>query len=424
MLKIPPIACAAAFLIAVALLTSGTHVLAATQESVLDNFAHTQDGALPAAALIFDSSGNLYGTTVAGGSDTTGTAFQLVPSSDGTWTENVLHSFSHTSNDGWQPEAGLALDKDGNLYGTTLYGGAYCTDQGGCGSVFELSPGSNGTWTEKLLHSFCARSRCADGNFPYGGVILDAAGNLYGTTSSGGEHNGGTVFAMTHSKKGWTENVLYSFAAFRGDGSQPRAELIFDRSGNLYGTTYAGGASHYGTVFELTPGAKGTWKESVLYSFTGSGADGANPWSALVMDAAGDLYGTTLFGGCSDYGCGTVFEMVMRKNGTRTEKVLFDLCTTSTCPGGSYPRGGVVLDSKNNLYGTTTEGGAYYYGTAFELTSDREGNWSETVLHSFPSSETDGFTPESALVLGGDGKVYGTTASCEDGNGSVFEISF
>jgi uncharacterized repeat protein (TIGR03803 family) len=417
-----PMTLAAASLLALALITGRTQAFAATHESVLANFPSTQDGALPSAGLIFDSSGNLYGTTVAGGSDTTGTVFQLVPNADGTWTENVLHSFVHTTDDGWQPEAALVMDNSGNLYGTTLYGGAGCADQGGCGSVFELSPGSGGVWTETVLYSFCTRSQCKDGNFPYGGLILDASGNLYGTTSSGGGNHKGTVFELTPSDGKWTEKVLYNFAATTTDGFGPHCTLVFDKSGNLYGTTYQGGTYHVGTVFELTPGGKGGWTENVLHSFVG-GEHGANPDAGVVFDASGNLYGTTL-SGCSAYGCGTVYELVLQSNGKRAAKVLLDICTTPGCPGGNNLRSGVIVDAKGNVYGTATEGGTNIYGTAFRLTSDKQGNWSETVLHSFPSDDKDGYTPAAALVLDKDGNLYGSTYASKGGNGSVFKISF
>jgi uncharacterized repeat protein (TIGR03803 family) len=411
-------------LIAFVVLASSSLVFGAAKESVLTNFPQTQDGVAPAAGVIFDSAGNLYGTTAQGGSDTTGAAFQLVPNGDGTWTENVLHSFLHTNNDGWQPEASLVMDAKGNLYGTTVYGGANCEDQGGCGTVFELSPGSGGSWTYSIIYNFCDRTRCEDGNFPYGALILDGSGNLYGTTYGGGTRAVGTVFELSPSGGKWTETVLHSFTGTTADGSRPQSTLIFDKSGNLYATTRLGGTKNLGTVFELTPAGKGKWKETVLHDFVGGADDGANPDDGVVLDAAGDLYGTTINGGCSDYGCGTVYELVMHSDGQRSRKILLNLCTAVGCPGGNNPRGGLIMDSKNNLYGTTTAGGANLYGTAFKLSSNGKGIWKETVLHSFPSSETDGYTPESSLIFDKDGNLYGTTGSCRDGNGTVFKISF
>jgi hypothetical protein len=239
----------------------------------------------------------------------------------------VLYSFcaqgGTACTDGQYPYAGLIGDTSGNLYSTTYAGGAY-----GGGTVFELTPPAKGkiAWTETVLYSFCAETNCTDGDTPLAGVIMDASGNLYSTTFLGGVHGGGTVFELTPPAKGetaWTETVLYSFCAqgagYCTDGTELSAGLIMDRSGNLYGTTGGGGAYKYnGTVFELTPPAKGkiAWTETVLYSFCAQGGaactDGAGPFAGLIMDWSGNLYGTTYEGGANcqpNYGCGTVFEL-------------------------------------------------------------------------------------------------------------------
>lgn len=225
--------------------------------------------------------------------------------------------------------------------------------------------------------SLLATSKCAAAEKPhtfpesaqyrsttFGESTRDATGNLYGTTQEGGAHASGTVFELTPSQGGWTETVLYSFA----ENYYPEAGLLIDRAGNLYGTTEGGGTSNGGTVFELTPQAGGGWKETLLHSF--AGGDGSNPCAGLILDAAGDLYGTTQGGGTHSYG--TVFELIPAGGGKWTEKVLYNF----TGPRGAYPYAGLILDAAGNLYGTTFAGGMYsscpygtnYCGTVFELT--------------------------------------------------------
>ena len=276
-----------------------TSTWAAAEEKVLHSFSGGADGTYPYGGLIFDAAGNLYGTTTSGGTSNTGTVFELTPAAGGTWTEKVLHSFSGGT-DGIHPYAGLIFDAAGNLYGTTDLGGAY-----GYGTVFELTPAAGGTWTEKVLHNF--NNGGTDGTRPYARLTFDAAGNLYGTTYGGGAYNSyGTVFELTPAAGGtWTEKVLHSFGSGT-DGLIPYGGLIFDAAGNLYGTTAYGGTNDLGTVFELTPKAGGGWTEKVLYSF-GDGTDGVSPLAGLIFDAAGNLYGTTQHGGTYNYG--TVFEI-------------------------------------------------------------------------------------------------------------------
>ena len=234
----------------------------AANETVLYTFnPRYTDGAFPYSSLIMDGAGNLYGTTYQGGTNFYGTVFELTPNAGGGWTEKVLYNFNGT--DGAYPYAGLVMDAAGNLYGRTLFGGTYTA-----GTVFELTPHADGTWTEKVLHHFNG----SDGSHPYGSLIFDTHGNLYGTTNHGGKRNSGTVFELTPQADGsWTETVLHSFGKDK-DGVSPEASLIFDTDGNLYGTTRYGGTydscdSGCGTVFELTPQADGSWTEKVLHNF-------------------------------------------------------------------------------------------------------------------------------------------------------------
>jgi uncharacterized repeat protein (TIGR03803 family) len=312
-------------------------------EITLHNFAGP-DGMSPFSSLTFDPAGNLYGTTVDGGASGGGTVFKLTPSG-GLWVETVLYSFAGGV-DGAFPNPGVIFDGSGNLYGTTSFGGV---DENG--TVFELMH-SNGSWKETVLHSFTG----TDGSNPYAGLIFDSVGDLYGTTFSGGADGDGAVFELMPKNGTWTEVVLHSFAGL--DGENPYASLIFDLAGNLYGTTVGGGASGGGTAFELTP-LGGIWTETVLWSFVGV----YGPEGAVIFDKAGNLYGTTLRGGTD--GTGTVFELTPSGGGW-TETVLHNF--TSTGGDGLYPHDALIFDSAGNLYGTTAGGGAAGDGVAFEIT--------------------------------------------------------
>src|ERR1022692_3318787 len=246
---------------------------------------------------------------------------------------------------------------------------------------------------EKVLHNF--NNDGTDGTLPYGGLIFDAAGNLYGTTSVGGTSNTGTVFELTPAADGtWTEKVLHSFSGGT-DGIHPYAGLIFDAAGNLYGTTELGGAYGYGTVFEVTPAAGGTWTEKVLHSFYNDGTDGLEPYAGLILDAAGNLYGTTQDGGTAF--TGKVFQLTTAAGGTWTEKVVH---TFGSSTDGIDPVAGLIFDGAGNLYGTTSRGGTYNLGTAFELTPAGGGTWTERVTHSFGNG-TDGANPQAGLIFDG-----------------------
>jgi uncharacterized repeat protein (TIGR03803 family) len=313
------------------------------------------DGDWPWAGLVMDKRGNFYGTTSAGGSSNAGTVFKLGP----TGKETVLYSFKGYA-DGNEPEDNLILDNEGNLYGTTFYGGTGTgcgVPDGGCGTVFEVTQAG----TETVLYSFGVGA--ADGNFPTSGLVRDAEGNLYGTTAYGGLVNGsycpvgcGTVFKLSSTG---TKTTLYSFTG-NADGSDPQGSLLLDAQGNLYGTTVGGGTfgagcgDGCGTVFKVT--AAGT--ETVIHSFTG-GADGSGPFSGLIRDAKGNFYGTTRDGG--SVGAGTVYKLTP----AGTETILYDFAGSGN---GFSPWSGLVMDAEGNLYGTTAYGGAYGYGTVFEVT--------------------------------------------------------
>ena len=400
---------AASAIFAATLFVMSTGAAAQVQEQVLYSFGNA-DGAQPDAGLIFDGAGNLYGTTYAGYVPSEGTVFELTPATGGGWTEKVLHDFNNDGTDGTYPVAGLIFDGAGNLYGTTAFGGTY-----DLGTVFELTPAVGGGWAEKVLHSFGGSG--SDGIEPQSSLLIDGAGNLYGTCG-GGTYHKGMVFELTPSAGGnWTENVLHEFTGT--DGAGPLASLIFDAAGNLYSTTAAGGTYNKGTVFELTPAAGGIWTEQVLYSF-GNGTDGVNPYAGLIFDAVGNLYGTTYLGGT--YNQGTVFELTPAAGGGWAEQVLHNFNFDSS--DGRGPDSGLVLYA-GNLYGTTGSGGVYNNpgGTAFELMPAAGGGWIEQVLHSFGSG-TDGSTPVGGLIFDSVGNLYGMTTYGGTYNlGTVFEFT-
>jgi uncharacterized repeat protein (TIGR03803 family) len=397
---------------------------AADQEKVLYAFDGGADGISPSGTLVFDAVGNLYGTTVNGGDYRCelymgcGTVFKLQPAEQGTWSKTILHSFE--GQDGAYPSAGLIFDAAGNLYGTTISGGTK-----GSGTVFKLAPGGHGEWTETVLHDFDNW----DGEAPAASLIFDKSGNLYGTTREGGRYDSGIVFKLATAANGeWTETVLHTFNG--KDGSDPLGALTFDSAGNLYGTTVGAydtdcSGSACGNVFKLAPATDGKWTETVLHSFGGRG--GSGPGSALVLDRAGNLYGTTTSGGnlktCSGDGCGTVFQLIPSANGKWTEKVLH---TFNGRTDGSFPYAGLIFDAAGNLYGAT-----WYGGVVFELVPDKDGKWTETVLHAF--SGKDGWFPYAGLIFDASGNLYGTTQlggklkKCDGeygkGCGVVFEIT-
>jgi len=327
---------------------------------------------------------------------------------------NVLHRF--TSKDGVVTNTSV-FDAAGNLYGTTLK------------VVYKLAPNSHGSWTESVLYRFCSLKNCADGDAPTT-LIFDAAGNLYGTTQLGGGFGDGTVFKLTPNSDGsWTESVLYSFTG-GADGRQPLyGGVIFDATGNLYGTASGGGdlacnaPSGCGVVFKLTLNSHGSWTESVLYSFTG-GADGQSPSDVgVIFDATGNLYGTASGGGdlaCNaPSGCGVVFKLTPNSHGSWTESVLYSFTGGAD---GAYPASGLVFDSAGSLYGTTPSGGNLSdcingCGVVFKLTPNSDGSWTESVLHSFANHPAA--NPYTGLVFDATGNLYGTTLYGGPVNGGV-----
>jgi len=413
-----------------------TKTLGAT-ENILWSFGTGTDasgGAAPLGGLIMDSKGSLYGTTPVGGTHINpangegyGTVFELTPPSSigGPWTESILWNFGNS--DGSSPERSLIMDSGGNLYGTTFIGGAFSS-----GTVFELKPTDGAGWNESVLWDF---GNGTDGAGPVAGLSMDKSGNLYGTTAVGGTDKMGTVFELTPSGAGWNESVLWDFGNGT-DGAGAFAGLIMDGSGNLYGTTREGGVSGAGTVFELTaPTGGGSWTESILWNFNpGSRGkkDGFAPEGDLVMDAGGNLYGTTSSGGTyfqdpSDHPSfvapGIVFKLAppSTAGGSWTESILRNFGKPKD---GYNPHAGLILDKSGNLYGTTDKGGAYgpdatggsvFSGTVFALAPPltAKGKWTESIVWSFGNG-SDGYFPGNLsegvrLLMDTQGNLYGTT---------------
>jgi uncharacterized repeat protein (TIGR03803 family) len=308
-------------------------------ETVFHAFGGTQDGWNPTAGLILDSAGNLYGTTLLGGAHGFGVVFKL----DSSGNETILHSFSRGT-DGANANAGLSQDTTGNLYGTTQYGGRGCSRHG-CGTVFRITQSGD----ETVLYRF----RGIDGASPLGGVAVDGSGNVYGTTWLGGLYGFGTVFKVDTNGH---ETVLHNFSA-ASDGANPMGSFVLDAAGNIYGTTSAGGNSYFGTLFMMDPAGD----ETVLHNFTG-GTDGAYPYSNLILDAQGNLYGTTSQGGCC--GQGTIFQF---SSGILKTLYSFSATINGLNSDGQNPMGGVTADANGNLYGTAVSAGFWGWGSVFEL---------------------------------------------------------
>ena len=414
------------------------------------------DGSGPPSGLVADASGNLYGVMAQQGDagDGCGMVYQLTPSSSQIWKEHILHRFRCDTGDGMGPTASLILDSAGNLYGTTLSGGTACPGSG-CGTIFQLSPSANGVWRERVLYSFTGN---ADGYYPAGGLVLDPAGNLYGITkyaNRGPCHDGlrsvgcGVVYELSPTSHGsWTETTLHTFTGAPHDGAFPTASLIFDQAGNLYGTTTEGGNgacansgnSGCGTAFELSPGTGGAWTETVLYNFTG--LPGSYSPQGLTSDSEGNLYGAASGGNPSSdcpYGCGTVYQL-SHSSGRWVATVLHNFGGFKG--DGTFPQGTLTFDPMGSLYGTTTEGGTVLCGfhptaeegtpgcgTVFQLSPSSGGAWTEHVFYSFSGPFKDGALPATGVIFDAAGKIFGTTTTggVDQGEysegGTVFEIN-
>jgi uncharacterized repeat protein (TIGR03803 family) len=402
-------------------------------EVTIYGFPHAGNlGFSPSGALITDAAGNLYGTTATGGTPNFyGVVYELVkPVAPATkWTEQVLYNFAGGSADGEQPVSELIFDSAGNLYGTTKLGGP-----ANAGTVFELSPNGDSTWSENVLYFFKGQA-AADGANPFSGVVFDNAGNLYGTTHIGDPVTGGQgcgiVFQLVPPSTpgaNWTENILHQFAS--SNGCYPVATPVIDHAGNLYGTATGGGKNGTGAVFRMTPPSApgGTWGYHSLYFFgPPTGTDGKYPQGLLLHDAS--LYGVTQTGGVNS--AGELFELAGPSPGssTWTYSVLWNFGSSST--DGQLPVGRPILDQKGNLWGATSNGGGNGTagctyngcGTVYELTPGA-GGWTETIVHAFPANPNDGANPPAGLVQAPNGLLFGVTvAYAEETGGLAFGVS-
>ena len=394
---------------------------AGSKYKVLYNFKGGNDGIDPHGNLVFDAAGNLYGTTAQGGGtsachgqyDGCGVVFQLVPQSSGVWKENVLYSFSTGSTGGIGLEGNLVLDPAGNVYGTAYWGGSDYQ-----GTVFELTPGSGG-WTEKDIYAFCPSRGCDDGASPASGVIFDDAGNLYGTATAGGtDGGGGVIFKLVPSNGTWTESVLYSFCPYYscGSGGWFPWGLTRTANGDLYSTTTYGG--NY--VWPCIPGdgcgavfkfSPKSGDYAALHQF--DGRDGAFPNSAVVLDKQGNVYGTTTNDGA--FGCGTVFQLSPKSKSGWTYNVLYNLRHGASA-------GSMAIDSSGNLYVANAglmagscqgaEG-----GEVFKLSPSGHSHWTYTRIHEINSAS-------SGLIFDKQGNLYGTAPNGGTNDyGFVFEVT-
>jgi uncharacterized repeat protein (TIGR03803 family) len=384
-------------------------VLNAQTESVLYSFGQNGDSGEPIFPPTVGSDGSLYGIV---GNEGALWLYQLTQSQDGTWNFAIIVSLLNSSDSGPWP---LVTDPAGNLYGETWRGGEY-----DAGTVFELSPSPTG-WTQTTLHNFSFTGK--DGNSPSCCLMRDSSGNLYGTTNFGGgsdgcENNGcGTAFELSPTTGGgWSESILHAFRE-NDDGNEPSGCLTMDATGNLYGTTQFGG-NGVGIVFELTP-ANGSWKEKILHRFSNNGKDGYSPLAGLALDSHGNLFGVANGGA---YAGGTVFELSPTANGGWGERVIHNFGSGNDL--GPDLLVDLLVDSAGNLYGTSYRGGLYYAGDVFELSPSVKGSWKETRLHNFDDVDgSDGTNPQAGLVFGPSGVLYGVTFYGGTYNsGTVFEV--
>jgi uncharacterized repeat protein (TIGR03803 family) len=409
-------------------MTLATTAFATDTQTAIYNFQNKATGAVPESGVIADSAGNLYGTTTLGGScalskQGCGIVFELSPSSTG-WTETVLHTFAAGTADGYQPQTGLVFDSHGNLYGSTAGGGTGTACSEGCGTIFELQPQSGGGWLESILYNFTNGS---DGASPTGSLVLDADGNIYGTTL-GGSNSDGTVFELTTTG---TFTSIFTFATGQGRWPESgvifdSAGNLFGTTmigGDVSGSWGCANFSGCGVVFRLTPSSTG-WRYSQIYVFHGPG--GARPVGGLVFDAAGNLYGTTISGGTPTYpGVGTVFEISPTTAGAPWKENLLHAFTGGT--DGGYAQATLAINSAGILFGITP--GAHtpdVPSTAFRLSPVSAGGWQFQLLTTL--SAESGFFVTAPPYRNAAGDLFSTSYGggstlCNNGCGFVYELS-
>jgi uncharacterized repeat protein (TIGR03803 family) len=367
----------------------------ASTEKVVWDFKGGSDGSGPwSNYFISDAKGNLYAATAAGGTYGAGTVFMLSP----TGKETILYEFKGQSNgDGTGPHGHLTFDAKGNIYGTTQGGGT-----NGTGTVYKLSPKTGGGWTEKVIYTFSATG--ADGTGPSAGMTIAADGTMYSTTPDGGAFGAGTVFSLKKTSTGWKQTVIQNLNG-SSNGGYPYEGLMMDAAGNLYGAAPTGGASGQGVIYRLSRTKKG-WADKVLHSFTNANGDGSGLyWIDLISDTSGNIYGATSFGGTN--GTGMVWELVYSETKkSYSERILYEFGASGSGDGNN-PYGGLAMDSEGNLYGTTLYGGTSNIGTSYKLTKDGK-TWKETILHTFAGAN-DGAQSTGNPYIDAKGRVWGMT---------------
>jgi uncharacterized repeat protein (TIGR03803 family) len=372
------------------------------------------DGEYPATEIVVDDAGNLYGTTTSGGAFNAGTVFRLSPDGDG-WTETILHHFTGFA-DGLNPYGGVAIDRSGNLYGTTVAGGTggVCAEDG-CGVVFKLTR-SGSAYTYSTLYHFTG----GDDGWGVGGQPAVDRGNIYGTTPNGGRFGLGVVWQLSpDGAGGYGFRVLHHFSGGHDGATGGLGRILVGPAGNsLYGVATVGGDEGAGTVYMLRRRDDGDWRFRTLHTFEDSPLAGF-PYGGVTLDRDGNLYGTTYYGGA--LGEGTVYRL-SRDDGVWRESVLHDFAGGDA---GGWPTTNLVFDARGNLYGTTAEGGApgCRCGTIFRLTPDGTGGWTHEVVYSFPGAP-DGANSYYSITPDRRGSFYGATVhGGADDDGTVFRFT-
>jgi len=398
--SISALAVTAAFVLSVA------SAAAVTTDVILSFEEH--EGEYADTDLETDSAGNIYGTTVLGGDFGSGTVFQLSPTPNG-WVHTVLYSFTGGA-DGGEPYKGVTIDREGNLYGTAVTGGSGSCE-GGCGVAYKLT-NSGGNWTQTVIHAFTGGD---DGSGPGARLTVDRGGNIYGMAPTGGANGLGTIYKISQAGAAWTFKVIHTFTG-GDDGATGSAGRMVLRRARLYGAATTGGAHGSGVIFELSPRAVGEWDFRAIYAFKGQ-PDGSFPYGALLFAGSGKIYGTTYYGGTS--GIGAVYELSPRRNGEWSENVIYSFQEGSD---GNSPISNLVFDPAGNLYGTTSEGGLGS-GTIFKLSPIGGGQWTETVVHPF-QGPPDGAFAYNGMVVDRLGNFYGATVhGGKNDDGSVYKFT-
>jgi uncharacterized repeat protein (TIGR03803 family) len=413
----------ASVIFVLALMWAQASLAAGVKYKVLYSFTGGEDGIGPVGKLVFDANGNLYGTTTQGGGTSEchgayqgcGIVFQLLPQTKGQWKENVLYRFPNGASGGVGLSGSLVLDAEGNVYGAAYWGGSTQT-----GSVFELMHKSSG-WDESTIYSFCSQG-CDDGENPVTGLIFDKSGDLLGTTADGGAYQSGVIYELMPDSGSRTEKVLYNFCpTYPCESGFESAGLIEDGNGNFFSSTSWGGDFSWpcapgagcGVIYELKP-ESGSWDYSVLHSFFGP-TDGAFAGGGLVQDASGNFYGTT--DGDGAFGCGTVFRFSPGDKGGSYE-VLYNLRNGVTVGALTIDAAGNLYGANTGLTGTTCQGAG---GGEIYKMSPAQGHWKYTTVYKFGEQ---GATPSSGLIQDKDGNFYGTTAvGGASDYGVVFELT-